>query len=451
MRQRPISTPMPHIRSTPCVSPGRRRRRWVLAGIPLLLAALLAGCSFNAAPPSPSIPQATPTLPPVVVPPSPPSPSKTPSGPKVEAPNYPLATDGNRIVDAKGKTVVWRGVNWFGLETTLMVPHGLLVRDYRDMLQQIAGLGFNTVRIPFSLAAVEASTPPYLGISFEGGSNAELEGKTPLEIMDAVIEEADRLGLMVILDNHSQSPGGYTYDLWFGQDGYTEADWVATWEMLARRYVDNLNVVAFDLKNEPHGRATWGDGGVTDWKRAAELAGNAILAVAPQKLIVVSGIEGPVEGGQIVDKHWWGGNLEGVRNHPVRLSKANRVVYTVHEYGPEVYPQPWFNDPNMTEILAHRWANGFGFIHEEGIAPVLVGEFGAISFDPGTVPGKWMHQFVEYLAATGINWTYWSWNPNSGDTGGVLTDDWRNVHPDKMELLVWLMTNAERPVARSSR
>ena len=32
----------------------------------------------------------------------------------------------------------------------------------------------------------------------------------------------------------------------------------------------------------------------------------------------------------------------------------------------------------------------------------------------------------------GISWTYWSWNPNSGDTGGILADDWSTVNQNKV-------------------
>jgi len=283
------------------------------------------------------------------------------------------------------------------------------------------------------------------GIVYSGGMNADLLGKTPLQVMDAVIAEADRLGLMVILDNHSQANDGYTHDLWFGQAGYTEEDWIAAWEMLARRYADAPHVVAFDLKNEPHGRATWGDGSETDWRLAAERAGNAVLAIAPDKLIVVEGIEGPVEGGQVLEVNWWGGNLQGVHRHPVRLDVPHRIVYSPHEYGPGVYEHSWFTDPDMAAILQQRWSDGFGFIHEQGIAPVFVGEFGARIVDPDTVPGRWLRQFTEYLAKTGTSWTYWSWNPNSGDTGGVLMDDWQTVHADKMEILATLMADATAP------
>lgn len=352
-------------------------------------------------------------------------------------PDFPLVTSGNQILDADGDPVIWQGVNWFGLETSNQAPHGLWARDYRDMLSQIADLGFNTIRVPFSIQAMQGSTTS--GIDYSAGRNAELKGLTPIEVMDEVIAEAGRQGLMIILDNHSLANDGYMYDLWFDQGGYTEDDWIDNWRMIATRYRDADHVVAFDLKNEPHGRATWGDGAATDWRLAAERAGNAILEISPDKLIVVEGIEGPVEGGQVLQINWWGGNLEGVLKNPVRLSVPNRLVYSPHEYGPEVFDQPWFSDPNMEQVLAERWQAGFGFIHTENIAPLLIGEFGAKAVDLSTIEGRWITQFAEFLSSNGISWTFWAWNPNSGDTGGVLTDDWTTVHADKMTLLTELI------------
>jgi hypothetical protein len=33
------------------------------------------------------------------------------------------------------------------------------------------------------------------------------------------------------------------------------------------------------------------------------------------------------------------------------------------------------------------------------------------------------------------SWTFWSWNPNSGDTGGILLSDWVTVHQAKYNLV----------------
>jgi len=36
--------------------------------------------------------------------------------------------------------------------------------------------------------------------------------------------------------------------------------------------------------------------------------------------------------------------------------------------------------------------------------------------------------------------TYWAWNPNSTDTGGILMDDWRTVDAAKQQLLKTLLS-----------
>jgi endoglucanase len=341
----------------------------------------------------------------------------------------PLHTSGAKIVDRDGKTVVLQGVNWFGFETSAHVVHGLWSRDLDDVMSQIRRMGFNTIRLPFSLQAL-ASQEPVANV----GQNAELQGKTPQQAMDVVIDAAARAGLMILLENHSLADDGYSYGLWYGQAGFEEDDWVAAWQALARRYKDRRNVIGADLKNEPHGDATWGTGGPTDWRRAAQRAGNAVTAIAPDWLIVVEGIEKRVAGGKL-DTHWWGGNLEGVRRAPVRLSRPNRLVYSPHEYGPGVFPQPWFGRPDTAGILARRWRDGWGYIASEGIAPLLIGEFGGRRVDLQSSEGRWQRQFLDYLARTGISWTYWALNPNSGDTGGILRDDWTSVDRAKLELL----------------
>jgi endoglucanase len=320
-------------------------------------------------------------------------------------------------------------VNWFGFETSAHVVHGLWSRDLDDVMGQIRRMGFNTIRLPFSLQAL-ASRDPVANI----GSNRELRGKTPQEAMDVVIDAAARAGLMVLLENHSQADDGYAYGLWYGQAGFTEEDWIRAWEGLARRYRGRSNVIGADLKNEPHAEATWGTGGPTDWRRAATRAGNAVTAIAADWLIVVEGIEKPVASGKL-DTHWWGGNLEGVRRAPVRLERAGRVVYSPHEYGPGVFPQPWFGRPDTARLLAQRWRDGWGYIADDGIAPLLIGEFGGRRTDLDSSEGRWQRQFLDHLARAGISWTYWALNPNSGDTGGVLRDDWKSVDRSKLALL----------------
>ncbi|WP_072622612.1 cellulase family glycosylhydrolase [Spirulina major] len=342
----------------------------------------------------------------------------------------PLSTQGSQIIDAQGQPVLLRGVNWFGIETETHAPHGLWARGYREMLQQIHGLGYNVIRLPYSVQMLRSQTVS--GIDFNQGSNRELQGKTPLEVMDLVIQAAEREGLLILLDSHRLNDQRIP-ELWYG-DGFSEQDWIGAWEQLARRYRNQKNVIGADLKNEPHGAASWGTGDrATDWRLAAERAGNAILTINPHWLIVVEGVEKNVPGQTLT--HWWGGNLEGVRNFPVRLSHPEQLVYSPHEYGAGVYNQPWFNTPEFPNNLEARWHTGFQYIAEENIAPILIGEFGGRQVDAQSKEGIWQRRLVDYIDKHQLHFTYWSWNPNSGDTGGILRDDWQTVDAPKQALL----------------
>lgn len=96
-------------------------------------------------------------------------------------------------------------------------------------------------------------------------------------------------------------------------------------------------------------------------------------------------------------------------------------------------------------MLYDRWAKGFQYIADQGIAPILVGEFGGRQTGTDTVEGVWQRQFMDHLARKGYSWTYWAWNPNSGDTGGVLSDDWVTVNQPKMDLLTLLINRQPVP------
>jgi len=343
---------------------------------------------------------------------------------KAQSPNY-LHTDGNRILDAKGNQVILTGISWFGLETESFAPHGLWARNWESILDQIVKLGFNTIRLPFSNQLLDPSSLPN-SINYE--LNPDLKGLNGLEIMDKIIQGAGKRGLKVILDRHRPDSHAQS-ELWYTPQ-FSEERWIKDWVDLARRYAGNDAVIGVDLHNEPHGKATWGSGDSgTDWRLAAEKAGNAILAVNPNLLIIVQGIE-QYKG----DWYWWGGNLMGARADPVRLNVPHQLVYSTHTYGPGVYPQPWFSDPKFPDNLPGIWDRHWGYLNREGIAPVIVGEFGGRSVGTDK-EGIWQKALFSYLRENNISYIYWTINPDSGDTGGLLLDDWQSIDKAKQAML----------------
>ncbi|MFT8242493.1 DUF4214 domain-containing protein [Roseomonas sp. BN140053] len=352
-----------------------------------------------------------------------------------------LSTRGADIVDASGTAVRLAAVNWFGLETTRGAPDGLNVRNWQDMMKQMADLGFNAIRLPYSSEVLHGL--PASGISTN--LNPDLAGVSGLALMDKIVNYAGQLGMKIILDHHRSSAGDgpNLNGLWY--DGqWTEQGWIDDWKMLAQHYAGNTTVVGADLHNEPREQATWGDGNLaTDWEKAAERAGAAIQSVNPDWLIVVEGITRYEN-----DWYWQGGNLQGVREHPVDLPIANKLVYSPHDYPNSVYAQPWFQAANFGDTLQGVFDKQWAYIAREGIAPILVGELGTKLEDPKD--SVWLREITQTLngdfdgngvrdagaPSAGISWAWWSWNPNSGDTGGILQDDWRTPVQAKLDAIV---------------
>ena len=381
-----------------------------------------------------------------------------------------LSTEGNQIVDADGNPFKIAGVNWFGLESEDFVPHGLYDRDWRSMMDQMKTLGFNTIRLPFASETLKSTSRPQGGET--GGINlflnqdflvsgaydyrypiADQQAITALEIMDKIIDYAGEIGLRIILDHHRSEAGISASEngLWYNEE-YSEAGWIDDWVMLAERYAGNPTVIGADLHNEPHGKtgengATWGDGTATDWRAAAERAGNAIGDVNQDWLIFVEGIE-EYNG----ETYWWGGNLMGAADYPVRLNLADKLVYSAHDYPNSVYAQEWFSDPDFPNNLTEKFQKMWGYLFEQGTAPVWLGEIGTQMTDPKDL--AWLEKMQAYLKGDfdadgvreleagkeGISWTWWSWNPDSGDTGGILMDDWITVHQGKMDAITPVMS-----------
>ncbi|MBI4498488.1 MAG: cellulase family glycosylhydrolase [Chloroflexi bacterium] len=403
-----------------------RRALW-RSSLTLVLALIGAACG-----PMPQVPAPSDPFPePAAATSQPPEPAAhPPADPALARLNY-FHTDGTTIRDVHGNQVHLTGVNWFGMETDTLSPHGLWARNLEDMLDQVREMGFNVIRLPFSNELFNPDLTPQ-GIDF--ALNPDLRGLSGLEILDRVIVGAGQRGIKVMLDQHRATTDGQS-KLWYTRE-LSEDLWIAHWRALAQRYRGNDTVIGIDLHNEPAGDATWGSGDrATDWRLAAERAGNAILEVNPYLLIFVEGIEKNEDDyGNIMDWYWMGGSLQYARLFPVRLTVPGRLVYSPHDYGPGVYPQGWFQHPDFPENLPEVWDHHWGYLQQEGIAPLFLGEFGGRSVGDDA-EGQWQRRLVRFLKERGIGYAYWSLNGNSGDTGGLLGDDWRTVDQAKLKVL----------------
>ena len=174
--------------------------------------------------------------------------------------------------------------------------------------------------------------------------------------------------------------------LWY-TNKISEADYLSSLSWMADRYKNDDTIIAYDLKNEPHGaagesnRAIWNDSkDSNNWKYIAEKAALAVLSNNPNALVVVEGI-------QIYPRNiktnknyssmneadyyntWWGGNLRGVKDFPVDLGKyQNKLVYSLMIMVLQCTLSLVWKKLTMDSLYKDCWRDNWMFIHEDEIA-----------------------------------------------------------------------------------
>lgn len=357
-----------------------------------------------------------------------------------------------RVHDPEGRPVQLRGINHFGFNAPILQPQFLWKMGWKEQIAQIRDLGFNAVRLPFVPDTLHVTTPVDQLSWLEGEGNRELAGKTPLQVLDLWMAEADRQGLYVLLDFHSVS-AQRQYPTWFLDNpadfglmyhgrAYTEQDWIDDLVFVAGRYAHLRHFIGVDLYNEPQGIVRWaaGDSHAPNpkyhWKTAAEKAAAAVLVANPDLLVFVTGTGGNwdgVEDSRIPMNH--GENLQPQAYQPLDI-RADKLVLSPHTYGPDVYRKSTFDAPDYPGNLAAHWEVLFGQFDPRHA--VVIGEWGGHygrgpEADPGDV--AWQDALVDYLRGKDIDSSfYWCYTPNSDGTGGILDEELR-VREDKMALL----------------
>jgi len=165
--------------------------------------------------------------------------------------------------------------------------------------------------------------------------------------------------------------------------------------------------------------------------KAAARIGNHIHTNGGSRFLIF--VEGDANSPSGSDGCFWGENLQGVKTAPVQLTNINKLVYSPHCYGPSVYNMNYFNDPTFPDNLPAIWDTHYGFVPGLTGNALVVGEWGGHLSDKN---GIWMNKYVDYLLSkNNTDNFFWCLNPNSGDTGGLLADDWKTPDTAKLTLL----------------
>lgn len=119
----------------------------------------------------------------------------------------------------------------------------------------------------------------------------------------------------------------------------------------------------------------------------------------------------------------WGENLEGVRNTGVAFDVdaigANRFIWSPHVYGADVTGNAY-----STAAWQSHWGYLVDGTHATNEAASVIGEL-EYGTPYNTAMQSWLDDLFDNLDAIDQrNSFFWCLNRNSGDTGGLLQDDW---------------------------
>jgi endoglucanase len=328
-----------------------------------------------------------------------------------------LRTKGDQIVDQSGRPVRLACVGWNQVVEEIPL---------QQQTALMAKLGFNCIRLSWVNAT----------------KDQDIAG------IDRIAAAASKVGLRLILDNHTNEAGrseqdnwgaqqknGLWYDLGGSSDGtdgggnpgtVTDAKFLADWQFVARHYAGNQTIIGYDLRNEPldwpH-MSEWGGGSDRDIAAMYTRVGNAVLAIDPTRLIIV---EPP------------NSDCRGVRKYPLTFALPDKLVYSVHEYPGEISGQKVSSGPGLIKRMNEMW----GWIYNENVGPIFVGEMGSSMVSDQSK--AWAATIVPYLNGNGpdglhvppggqaasTDWWAWGYLPGQAPDGN-LEADWKTPRPEQ--------------------
>ncbi|MBF0330768.1 MAG: glycoside hydrolase family 5 protein [Candidatus Omnitrophica bacterium] len=254
-------------------------------------------------------------------------------------------------------------------------------------LAAIAGMGFNSIRLPFHFGLIETS--PYV-YSHEG-----------VGYLDRAICWARQNNLRVILDMHA-APGAQNHDWHSDSDGkarfWTNKGFqrraAALWGFLADRYKNEPAVAGYDLLNE----AVLDD--TTLLNAYYKAAIREIRSVDKAHIIFVEG-------------NHWAQDLTCLDNFD-----DNNLALSFHFYEPLEFTfnfVPGLKYPlcagkgRWDRAFMHKRLESFVKLAGKQKRALCCGEFGVNSRDGFYGEDVWLSDILAEFKAMDIHWTYWTW------------------------------------------
>jgi endoglucanase len=278
-----------------------------------------------------------------------------------------------------------RGINlgnWF----EAVPDHPMPLRFEPGQLDEIAGAGFDTVRLPVRWSAHTVAHPPYA-----------IDRDFLARVDDVVAAVLDR-DLNLVLDVHH-------FDELCDEPATQGPRFLALWRQLAPHYADRSRRLHFELLNEPRAPMT-----ASDWNDLLAPALAAVRESNPDRTVLI----GP-------------STLNSVQGlDELRLPTDDHLVLTVHYYDPMPFTHQgavWME--GTREWLGTTWdESGSAAVRADltvaadwaaarGV-PVFLGEFGSYYLADMDSRARWTACVRAEAERLGFGWAYWEFATDFG-------------------------------------
>jgi aryl-phospho-beta-D-glucosidase BglC (GH1 family) len=276
---------------------------------------------------------------------------------------------------------IYKGISIYGLCTESKNFVCSWVNPVEYYIRELKDMGFNSLRIPFSMQYIE-----------EGDFSK----------LDHVIDEATRYNMTVLMDMHRTFTDHQDFSPF--EHGVTMERFVNAWLKILHRYYIYPIVVGNNVFNEFQGTD------IEFLKNYTKTVINYIEYYFPNRFTYY------------LTGHSWAGSLEGfdVEDLPYK----DRIHYSVHKY---IFSIPQGSNPDTYDYEAD-WDRSFGKYTEK----LIVGEWG---FKQTPKEEEWARRFIKYLKKRNIrNSCFWT-IAHSFDTGGIWNDDCKTIDYKKLSII----------------
>jgi endoglucanase len=264
---------------------------------------------------------------------------------------------------------------------------GLTLQSY--YLEEIAEAGFNSVRLPVRWSAHAQTEAPYsIDENF-------------FRRIDWAIEQALSYGLAININIHH-------YEEIFENPAAEKERFLAIWDQIANRYLDQPAEVFFEILNEPNGKLT-----PELWNQYLSEAITVIRQSNPGRTLIVGTAE-------------WGGFYSLPK---LSLPEADRnIIVTLHYYNPFEFTHQgadWVD--GSEQWLGTTWSNtaaereaiisDFDAVLSWSNAnnrPINIGEFGAYSRADMNSRYLWTYFITSLSELYKMSWHYWEFGSGFG-------------------------------------